>query len=107
MSFDRPRSSDRDDRPPRAMTTPEDVKPSAEEEALEDLRNEFPGHRIWRSPRWDGGLGSWVATLHDPRQGVDPTVIRDTAAELRTTLLKEKRRAEAKGQEWSRDLPRR
>ncbi|WP_147341559.1 hypothetical protein [Actinomadura logoneensis] len=72
-------------------------KPSADDQKLANLREEFTGHRIWRSPRWDGGFGCWVATLHDPAQGVDPTVIRDTGDQLWEALLEERELAERRG----------
>ncbi|NDU72374.1 hypothetical protein GWI34_07010 [Actinomadura sp. DSM 109109] len=59
------------------------------------LRADFTGHRIWRSTRHDGRLGGWVATLHDPAAGVDPTVFADTATDLRVALLRERDRAAA------------
>jgi hypothetical protein len=61
-----------------------------DDQMLSQLRADFTGHRIWRSVRWDGLLGGWVATLHDPAAGVDPTVFRDTAAELREALVRER-----------------
>lgn len=61
--------------------------------ALRRLRDEFTGHRIWRSRRWDGRPGDWVATLHDPAAGVDPTVIRADSAALREALEQERQRA--------------
>lgn len=57
-----------------------------DELALAQLRADFPGHRIWRSTRCDGRLGDWIATLHDPYAGVDPTVVRATADSLRKEL---------------------
>ncbi|MBW8483461.1 hypothetical protein [Actinomadura parmotrematis] len=69
--------------------------------ALAALRLDFPGHRIWRSVRYDGRLGDWVATLHDPAAGVDPTVIRTSAEALRAELRIERDRAAR------RPLPRR
>ncbi|SEG82889.1 hypothetical protein SAMN04489712_115102 [Thermomonospora echinospora] len=72
-----------------------------EEAALAALRRDFTGHRIWRSTRYDGRLGDWVATLHDPNAGVDPTVIGGSAAELRTRLVEERDRAR-KGPEQAR-----
>ncbi|MFC5186032.1 hypothetical protein [Actinomadura harenae] len=86
------RGADRDAPPTRAET-----KSHTDDQRLADLREEFRGHRIWRSPRWDGGLGCWIATLHDPMQGVDPTVIRDTADQLRNALLEERELAERRG----------
>jgi hypothetical protein len=71
------------------MDTP--VNPA--DQALARLREDFPGHRIWRSTRHDGMLGDWVATLHDPRAGVDPTVVCNTAEELRRALTNEHTRA--------------
>ncbi|TDC57920.1 hypothetical protein E1281_03155 [Actinomadura sp. KC345] len=61
--------------------------------ALRRLREEFTGHRIWRSRRWDGRPGDWVATLRDPAAGVDPTVIRADSAALREALAVERQRA--------------
>ena len=66
----------------------------AEDAALAALRRDFTGHKIWRSTRHDGKLGDWVATLHDPKVGVDPTVIGRTADELRTRLVEERDRAQ-------------
>ena len=71
------------------MDTP--VNPA--DQALARLREDFQGHRIWRATRYDGKLGDWVATLHDPKAGVDPTVVRETAEELRRALLDELNRA--------------
>lgn len=71
------------------MDTP--VNPA--DQTLAQLRIDFPGHRIWRSTRHDGCLGDWVATLHDPAAGVDPTVVRANADELRTALNIEYARA--------------
>ncbi|MGK5552904.1 hypothetical protein ACSNOI_14930 [Actinomadura kijaniata] len=68
----------------------------SEDQQLDLLRSEFTGHRIWRSVRWNGQLGDWVASLHDPDAGVDPTVICSDATALRETLLKEARRAAAR-----------
>ncbi|MFC6886609.1 MULTISPECIES: hypothetical protein [Actinomadura] len=64
-----------------------------DDQALVRLRAEFTGHRIFRSVRSDGRLGEWVATLHDPRAGVDPTVMYPTADDLRAALVKEADRA--------------
>ncbi|MFB4305202.1 hypothetical protein [Actinomadura sp. GTD37] len=61
--------------------------------ALDRLRKDFPGHRIWRSRRWDGRLGEYVATLIDPSAGVDATVMRPNPVELRDELLREAVRA--------------
>lgn len=61
--------------------------------ALHQLRDEFTGHRIWRSRRWDGRPGDWVATLHDPAAGVDATVIRSDSGALREALVLERQRA--------------
>jgi hypothetical protein len=64
-----------------------------QDQQLHDLRKEFTGHRIWRSIRWDGRLGDWVASLHDPSAGVDPTVICSDAGTLREALRREAQRA--------------
>ncbi len=65
---------------------------AAEAEALARLQEEFPGHRIWRSVRSDDRLGDWVATLRDPDEGVDATVMAGSAAKLRDALVNEKAR---------------
>ncbi|MFC5752599.1 hypothetical protein ACFPZN_43895 [Actinomadura rugatobispora] len=73
---------------------------NCEDRELAGLRAEFTGHRIWRSVRFDGRLGDWVATLHDPGAGVDPTVICSTADELHAALKGERTRAQVKV--WTR-----
>ena len=74
-----------------------DMPVNPTDQALARLREDFQGHRIWRSTRYDGKLGDWVATLHDPKAGVDPTVVRNTAQELREALADELDRASIKG----------
>lgn len=64
-----------------------------DDQALACLRTEHPGWRIWRSIRGDGRLGEWVATLHDPNAGVDPTVMESSSARLQATLVREAERA--------------
>ncbi|GAA2131615.1 hypothetical protein GCM10009727_24130 [Actinomadura napierensis] len=71
------------------MDTP--VDPA--DQALARLRADYQGHRIWRATRHDGLLGDWVATLHDPRAGLYPTVVRSSAEELRKALDTERMRA--------------
>ncbi|WP_067491421.1 hypothetical protein [Actinomadura hibisca] len=61
---------------------------------LAGLRQDFSGHRFFRAVRFDGLLGDWVATLHDPAHGVSATVIRNSADELREALLEEAAEAE-------------
>ncbi|MCP2338589.1 hypothetical protein FHU30_003944 [Actinomadura rupiterrae] len=100
MSFDRPCSGDRSAPPTRPESKPPtraNRSTDADDQRLTDLREEFGGHRIWRSPHRDGGLGCWVASLHDPTQGVDPTLICDTADQLRDALLEERERAAGRG----------
>ncbi|MFG2087105.1 hypothetical protein [Spirillospora sp. NPDC048824] len=63
---------------------------------LARLRQDFMGHRIWRAVRWDGRLGDWVASLHDPAAGIYPTVICSDAAALRDALRAEAERAAAR-----------
>lgn len=67
--------------------------------ALAQLRIDFPGHRIWRSARSDGRLGDWVASLHDPAEGIDPTVICSDSSALRSALTEEKRQAEVRNED--------
>ena len=67
-----------------------------EEGALEDLRRDFTGHRIWRSIRSDGRLGEWVASLHDPSAGITPTLMHPTPEALRAALVQEQVRANAR-----------
>ncbi|WP_433230915.1 hypothetical protein [Actinomadura formosensis] len=82
------------DRPQKATPSPNDTDTRAADEALAALRRDFTGHRIWRAVRSDGRLGDWVASLHDPHAGVDPTVIRSSPAALREALVNEAARAE-------------
>ncbi|RFU42761.1 hypothetical protein DZF91_04950 [Actinomadura logoneensis] len=67
--------------------------------ALAQLRNDFPGHRIWRSARLDGRLGDWVASLHDPAAGIDPTVICSDATALRSALEEERQQAAVRNED--------
>ncbi|GLZ16261.1 hypothetical protein Acsp04_64960 [Actinomadura sp. NBRC 104425] len=67
-----------------------------EDQALDRLRADFTGHRIFRAVRLDGSLGEWVATLRDPNQGLDATVMCPTADALRATLAEEAERAQQK-----------
>lgn len=60
-----------------------------EDELLQRLRAEFGGWRVWRSVKQDGRLGEWVATLHDPGVGVEPTLMFPTAEELREALVQQ------------------
>ncbi|TDB95353.1 hypothetical protein [Actinomadura sp. 7K534] len=79
--------------PNQAAPNPYETDARAADEALAKLRRDFTGHRIWRAVRWDGRLGDWVASLHDPQAGVDLTVIRSTPAALREALVNEAERA--------------
>ncbi|TDD13438.1 hypothetical protein E1287_43280 [Actinomadura sp. KC06] len=80
--------------PQKATSTQQDTDSEREaDEALAALRQDFTGHRIWRGVKRDGRLGDWVASLHDTTAGVDPTVIRSSAAELRRALVDEAARA--------------
>lgn len=67
-----------------------------DEQELGRLRAEFGGWRIWRAVQRDGRLGEWVASLHDPRAGVEPTLMFPTAAQLRDALLQQAEKARAK-----------
>ncbi|MEU5877899.1 hypothetical protein [Spirillospora sp. NPDC047279] len=69
-----------------------DTHTTPDDQALARLRSDYPAYRIWRSVRYDGLPGDWVATLHDDSAGIDPTVIRDNAAELRQALDTERER---------------
>ncbi|MFG2087197.1 hypothetical protein [Spirillospora sp. NPDC048824] len=72
------------------------AKYDLEDQEIDRLRSEFTGHRIWRAVRWDGRLGDWVASLHDPAAGVDSTMICASAEELRAALRCEAERATAR-----------
>lgn len=74
-----------------------DTRARAQDPTLERLQANYPGHRIWRSRRWDGGPGDWVATLWDRAAGVDPTVIRSDPGDLAEELEREAERAAARG----------
>ena len=71
----------------------EDTVSKPDNPALEILREEFPGHHIWRSRTSDGRLGEYVATLINPNAGVDATVIRPDLGALRAELMREATRA--------------
>ncbi|WP_067488492.1 hypothetical protein [Actinomadura hibisca] len=75
----------------RTSPEPSDSKDAARE--LAGLREDFPGHRVWRGRDGTGTAGSWIATLHDPAAGIEPTVIRTNAAALRAALVQEGERA--------------
>lgn len=79
--------------PQQATSTEHETDSERAAEALAALRRDFTGHRIWRGVKRDGRLGDWVASLHDPSAGVDPTVIRSGPAELREALVNEAARA--------------
>ncbi|MUN40817.1 hypothetical protein [Actinomadura litoris] len=81
------------DRPYQAAPDTSHHATTNAETDLANLRQDFPGHRIWRAVRTDGTLGDWVASLHDPAAGVDPTVIQPSAAELREVLEAQSARA--------------
>ena len=70
------------------------MRTNSDDRVLARLREDFPGHRIFRAVRSDGLLGEWVASLHDPRAGVDATVMQPTAEQLRAALVSEAERAE-------------
>ncbi|GAA4096591.1 hypothetical protein [Actinomadura miaoliensis] len=89
------------DRPRKAAVPPEHSRTTSlsaalADQALADLRQDFTGHRIWRSVRWDGSLGDWVATLHDPTAGIDATVIRSNPNALRKALGQQAEQAKAR-----------
>jgi hypothetical protein len=73
-----------------------DTPVNAADQALAQLREDFQGHRIWRAIRQGGKAGDWVATLRDPREGVDATVVCGSAEELRKALTLERSRASAR-----------
>ncbi|MGK5551629.1 hypothetical protein ACSNOI_08435 [Actinomadura kijaniata] len=76
-----------------------DTRAQAEDMVLARLRADFPGHSIWRATRYDGKPGDWVATLHNPAAGIEPTVMRSTPSELRAALINERERALARDEE--------
>jgi hypothetical protein len=62
---------------------------------LSELQDEYRGlWHIFRSQR-NGEPASWCASLRTPAAGVDPTVIRDTARELRAALVEQRELAES------------
>ncbi|QXJ22121.1 hypothetical protein AGRA3207_003068 [Actinomadura graeca] len=69
------------------------TRAQGEERELERLRADFTGWRIWRAVRRDGGLGEWVASLHDPRAGIEPTVMHPSASLLREALHEQAEKA--------------
>ncbi|GAA0595979.1 hypothetical protein [Actinomadura livida] len=73
-----------------------DTQMLVDERELERLRADFDGWRIWRAVKQDGRLGEWVASLHDPRVGVEPTLMYPTAPLLRAALLRQAEKARAR-----------
>jgi hypothetical protein len=67
-----------------------------DEQELERLRGDFGGWRIWRAVKQDGRLGEWVASLHDPSVGVEPTLMFPTASLLRQALLRQAEQAQVR-----------
>lgn len=74
-----------------------DAQLQVDEWELGRLRADFGGWRIWRAVKQDGRLGEWVASLHDPKAGVEPTLMFPTAPLLRKALLQQAEKARAKG----------
>lgn len=68
-----------------------------DDETIERITAEFPGWRVWRPKRWDDRPSSWAATRRDESAGVDPTVLANTADELRTALAKQREAVELTG----------
>jgi hypothetical protein len=70
------------------------VDTSATDE-LAELQTEYRGRwHIWRSQR-NGEPASWCASIRHPAAGVDPTVIADTAEQLRDALVDQRERRES------------
>ena len=67
-----------------------------DERELGRLRDDFGGWRIWRAVKQDGRLGEWVASLHDPEVGVEPTLMFPTAPLLRSALLRQAEKAQVR-----------
>ena len=70
-----------------------DTRVRDDERELGRLRDDFRGWRIWRAVKRDGRLGEWVASLHDPNVGVEPTLMFPTAPLLREALVQQAQRA--------------
>ncbi|TYK43243.1 hypothetical protein [Actinomadura decatromicini] len=70
-----------------------DAQARRDERELGRLRADFGGWRIWRAVRRDGGLGEWVASLHDPTVGVEPTLMLPSAPLLRKALIRQAEKA--------------
>lgn len=60
------------------------------------LRDDFGGWRIWRAVKRDGRPGEWVASLHDPQVGVEPTLMFPSALLLRKALLRQAEKAQVR-----------
>jgi hypothetical protein len=73
------------------------VHASTDEETLDQLRAQFPGWPPWRPRRRDGEPSSWAATRRDESAGVDPTVVANTAEELRAALAEQRALVERSG----------
>jgi hypothetical protein len=73
------------------------VHAPTDEETIEQITAEFPGWHIWRPKRWGDKPTSWAATRQDEAAGVDPTVIMNTAKELRAALTEQRTFVERTG----------
>lgn len=71
---------------------------TTDEETLEQISADFPGWRVWRPRRRDDKPTSWAATRRDESAGVHPTVIMNTAEQLRAALAEQRRLVERTGQ---------
>ncbi|MCW2938921.1 MAG: hypothetical protein JWN00_1906 [Actinomycetia bacterium] len=60
------------------------------DQALDELRDEFPGWRLWRSKDHRGKPVDYVATLRDEQAGRVPTLIATTAWRLREELAEQR-----------------
>lgn len=70
---------------------------SPDEKTLEQVTAEFPGWRVWRPRGRDDRPSSWAATRLDESAGTDPTVIADTAEQLRHLLADQRELVERTG----------
>lgn len=74
------------------------TSPTEDERTIEQITAAFPGWRVWRPKRRDDKPpSSWVATRLQERAGTDPTVLANTAEELRTALAEQREAVELSG----------
>lgn len=72
---------------------------ATDEDALSAIAADFPGWHLWRPRRMDSRPSSWAATRREETAGVDPTVMANTAEDLRAALAEQRDMVERTGRQ--------